>query len=81
MNRGQCAQDRLSDIARCSVDREGVTRFPFTSQHEAALDVRPHPSPSHLLHRCASSATATEHVKDLCMTRDRGYTPPGSNAG
>lgn len=39
MNWGQCAQDRLSDIARCSVDGEGVTRFPFTSQHEAALDV------------------------------------------
>ena len=39
MNWGQCAQDRLSDIARCSVDGEGVTRFPFTPQHEAALDV------------------------------------------
>ena len=39
MNWGQCAQDRLSEIARCSVDREGVTRFPFTSQHEAALNV------------------------------------------
>lgn len=39
MNWGQRAQDRLSDIARCSVDGEGVTRFPFTSQHEAALDV------------------------------------------
>jgi len=38
MNWGQRAQDRLSDIARCSVDGEGVTRFPFTSQHEAALD-------------------------------------------
>lgn len=39
MNWGQCAQDRLSDIARCSVDTTGVTRFPFTPQHEAALDV------------------------------------------
>ena len=39
MNWGQCAQDRLSYIARCSVYGEGVTRFPFTSQHEAALDV------------------------------------------
>lgn len=39
MNWGQRAQDRLSDITRCSVDEEGVTRFPFTSQHEAALDV------------------------------------------
>lgn len=37
MNWGQCAQDRLSDIAGCSVDGEGVTRFPFTPQHEAAL--------------------------------------------
>ena len=39
MNWGQCAEGRLSEIARCSVDGEGVTRFPFTSQHEAALDV------------------------------------------
>lgn len=38
MNWGQRAQDRLSYIARCSVYGEGVTRFPFTSQHEAALD-------------------------------------------
>jgi len=39
MNWGQCAQDRLSDIAACSVDGEGVTRFPFTPHHKAALDV------------------------------------------
>ncbi|WP_420858349.1 M20 family metallo-hydrolase [Marivivens marinus] len=39
MNWGQCAQNRLSEIAACSVDATGVTRFPFTPQHAAALDV------------------------------------------
>lgn len=42
MNWGQCAQDRLSEIAECSVDATGVTRFPFTPQHAAALDVIRH---------------------------------------
>ena len=39
MNWGQLATDRLSGIAKCSVDTVGVTRFPFTPQHAAALDV------------------------------------------
>lgn len=39
MNWGQCAQDRLSEIAKCSVDETGVTRFPFTPEHKAALGV------------------------------------------
>lgn len=39
MNRGRYAQDRLSEIARCSVDEIGVTRFPFTPEHKAALGV------------------------------------------
>lgn len=39
MNWGQIAQDRLSEIAACSVDSNGVTRFPFTPEHRAALDV------------------------------------------
>ena len=39
MNWGQYAQDRLSDIAKCSVDEIGVTRFPFTPEHKAALGV------------------------------------------
>lgn len=39
MNWGQCAQDRLSEIAKCSVDETGVTRFPFTPEHKAALSV------------------------------------------
>ncbi|MCR9140054.1 MAG: M20 family metallo-hydrolase [Alphaproteobacteria bacterium] len=39
MNWGQRAQHRLSDIARCSVDTIGVTRLPFTPQHEAALNI------------------------------------------
>lgn len=42
MNWGQCAQDRLSEIAECSVDAMGVTRFPFTPQHAAALDIIRH---------------------------------------
>lgn len=39
MNWGQYAQDRLSDIAKSSVDEIGVTRFPFTPEHKAALGV------------------------------------------
>ncbi len=39
MNWGQAAQDRLSEIARHSADPDGVTRFPFTPEHGAALDV------------------------------------------
>lgn len=42
MNWGQCAQDRLSEIAECSVDATGVTRLPFTPQHAAALDIIGH---------------------------------------
>lgn len=39
MNWGRYAQDRLSDIAKSSVDEIGVTRFPFTPEHKAALGV------------------------------------------
>ena len=39
MNWGRYAQDRLSEIARCSVDEIGVTRFPFTPEHKAAMGV------------------------------------------
>ena len=37
MNWGQCAQDRLLEIAKSSVDETGVTRLPFTPEHAAAL--------------------------------------------
>lgn len=39
MNWGQIAQDRLSEIARCSATGDGVTRFPFTPEHRAAQEV------------------------------------------
>lgn len=39
MDWGQLAQDRLRDIAGLSVDKNGVTRFPFTAEHAAALPV------------------------------------------
>jgi len=37
MNWGTEAQNRLSQIAQCSLNENGVTRFPFTSEHRAAL--------------------------------------------
>ena len=37
MNWGQLAQDRLSEIAKCSLETNGVSRFPFTSEHRQAL--------------------------------------------
>ena len=41
MDWGQIAQNRLAEIAQCSVDSEGVTRFPFTTEHgEAAKIIR-----------------------------------------
>lgn len=39
MNWGQIAQERLADIATCSLPGPGVTRFPFTSDHRDALKV------------------------------------------
>lgn len=39
MDWGQEAQDRLTDIASRSAAGPGVTRFPFTAEHAAALDV------------------------------------------
>ncbi|MDX1742663.1 MAG: M20 family metallo-hydrolase [Ruegeria sp.] len=39
MNWGEIAQTRLSEIARCSLESNGVTRFPFTPEHEAALEI------------------------------------------
>lgn len=39
MSWGEVAQARLSDIARCSRDSKGVTRFPFTTEHKAALGI------------------------------------------
>lgn len=39
MRWGQCAQDRLSEIADCSAGTAGVTRLPFTLEHKAALSV------------------------------------------
>ena len=39
MNWGQLAQDRLSEIAKCSLETNGVSRFPFTSEHRQALAV------------------------------------------
>lgn len=39
MRWGELAQDRLAEIATCSLPGPGVTRFPFTPEHGAALDV------------------------------------------
>ncbi len=39
MDWGEIAQHRLDDIARCSLDGPGVTRFPFTPEHTDALEV------------------------------------------
>ncbi|MBD3676870.1 MAG: Zn-dependent hydrolase [Rhodobacteraceae bacterium] len=36
MNWGEEAQRRLIEISGCSTDTDGVTRFPFTAEHEAA---------------------------------------------
>lgn len=38
MNWGEIAQERLSQIAKVSLEGAGVTRFPFTPEHEEALD-------------------------------------------
>ena len=37
MNWGEEAQRRLGEIAQCSEPGDGVSRFPFTSHHKAAL--------------------------------------------
>ncbi|MEM6465491.1 MAG: Zn-dependent hydrolase, partial [Pseudomonadota bacterium] len=37
MNWGEVAQRRLSEIAACSLEGDGVTRFPFTDEHRQAL--------------------------------------------
>ena len=37
MNWGKLAQDRLSEIAKCSLESNGVSRFPFTPEHSQAL--------------------------------------------
>lgn len=39
MDWGQTAQDRLAEIATCSLPGAGVTRFPFTAEHRDALNV------------------------------------------
>lgn len=39
MTWGDIAQSRLSDIAACSLPSDGVSRFPFTPHHAAALGV------------------------------------------
>lgn len=39
MNWGQIAQDRLAEIANCTLPGAGVTRFPFTAEHRDALKV------------------------------------------
>lgn len=39
MDWGQIAQERLADIATCSLPGAGVTRFPFTPEHRDALNV------------------------------------------
>lgn len=39
MSWGNLAQKRLSEIARCSLPSAGVTRFPFTAEHSAALGI------------------------------------------
>lgn len=37
MSWGEIAQSRLAEIANCSLSGPGVTRFPFTSEHQHAL--------------------------------------------
>lgn len=37
MSWGEIAQGRLAEIAKCSAGGPGVTRFPFTAEHRAAL--------------------------------------------
>ena len=39
MNWGQLAQDRLSEISKCSLESSGVSRFPFTPEHSQALAI------------------------------------------
>ncbi len=39
MDWGRVAQERLEEIAACSLQGAGVTRFPFTTQHRHALDL------------------------------------------
>ncbi|MEC3860648.1 M20 family metallo-hydrolase [Mesobacterium sp. TK19101] len=38
MDWGREAEDRLNRIARCSLPGAGITRFPFTDEHRAALE-------------------------------------------
>ncbi len=38
MSWGEIAQERLAEIAKCSAGGPGVTRFPFTPEHRAALE-------------------------------------------
>lgn len=37
MSWGDVAQERLTEIAKCSLDGPGVTRFPFSAEHRQAL--------------------------------------------
>lgn len=39
MDWGKIAQKRLNEIAKCSLPSVGVTRFPFTKEHELAIGV------------------------------------------
>lgn len=39
MDWGKIAQERLNEIAKCSLPSAGVTRFPFTKEHELAIGV------------------------------------------
>ena len=39
MDWGKIAQERLNEIAKCSLPSAGVTRFPFTKEHELAIRV------------------------------------------
>ena len=39
MDWGKIAQQRLNEIAKCSLPSAGVTRFPFTKEHELAIGV------------------------------------------
>ena len=39
MNWGEVAQARLSEISKCSLKSQGVSRFPFTPEHKQALKI------------------------------------------
>lgn len=66
---GKCAQDRLSDIAGCSVDQDGVTRLPFTLEHKAALDV---------IRSWMSQANLQLHIDAAGTLIGRKEGPPGA---